>query len=281
MLDALKNQWVIKQEELQKIVDESIIPKQEELSNTVKKYFIDNNLIEEDNFDKFNYNGNSLTINDIRISLSNYSYENNKYNTVELNWYGSTCDENDSKRIKYLINLGKIAESLSQIKNQFFVWYNDYKNNEQIGSVIKNEFDNLEKAIYTLENEIRRDEYERYKQIGFELSQFKMIYDYNRWAEKDEDRIRISSKNVWLQTGRSQYEGVYAFGYKVLGKKGNKYEIAVYNEDKNIKVYNVLEKKFEDFAHNVVRWEGGQADEKKNQAQTRYNQYISDLKNSR
>jgi hypothetical protein len=47
-----------------------------------------------------------------------------------------------------------------------------------------------------------------------------MVYDYNRWAEKDEDRIRISSKNVWLQTGRSQYEGVYAFGYKVLGKKG-------------------------------------------------------------
>jgi hypothetical protein len=57
-------------------------------------------------------------------------------------------------------------------------------------------------------------------------------------------------------------------GYKVLGKKGNKYKLEVHRDGANApQIYEVLEKKFESFVCDVASWENQAADARKAKAE--------------
>ena len=60
-------------------------------------------------------------------------------------------------------------------------------------------------------------------------------------------------------------------GFKVLGTKGNKYNVEVFREGyDHVYNYEVLEKKFDSFIDEVSNWEENQADKRKNEAETNY-----------
>jgi hypothetical protein len=80
-------------------------------------------------------------------------------------------------------------------------------------------------------------------------------------------KIVKSSKSIKVQYGRSQYENIYVNGFKVLGKKGNKYNIELYGCSTSNKTFNVLEKKFESFICDVANWEHKQADKRKTEVE--------------
>ena len=65
------------------------------------------------------------------------------------------------------------------------------------------------------------------------------------------------------------YDTSYFTGFKVLGKKGNKYNVEVYREGYPDRTYDVLEKKFESFVQEVSDWENVKADKYKAEAEQR------------
>jgi hypothetical protein len=76
-----------------------------------------------------------------------------------------------------------------------------------------------------------------------------------------------------MQYGRSQYETIYVSGFKVLGKKGNKYNVEVYREGSPTKTHDVLEKKFESFLNDVLHWENEAAEKNKTYTQQRFDKF--------
>jgi len=70
------------------------------------------------------------------------------------------------------------------------------------------------------------------------------------------------------------YDTTYINGFKVLGKKGNKYSVEVYKDGCSTITYdNILEKKMDTFIFNVNNWENRDADANKLKAEKRYDEY--------
>ena len=111
------------------------------------------------------------------------------------------------------------------------------------------------------------------KEIGFEIKSFKSDVTLN-WDYKGSEKtyfVDTRKHSERLQFGRSQYDTIMVNGYKVLGKKGNKYKLEVYRDGANApQIYEVLEKKFEMFVDNVNQWETNLADNRKVKAERDY-----------
>ena len=106
------------------------------------------------------------------------------------------------------------------------------------------------------------------KEIGFEIKTFKPQYSLDWDYDKNDNSKRIYNiktdpHSIKIQYGRSQYDTCYISGFKVLSKKGNKYNVEVYRDGYPNRTYNVLEKKFESFIEDVASWEYKQADKRK------------------
>jgi C-terminal processing protease CtpA/Prc len=139
------------------------------------------------------------------------------------------------------------------------------------------EYRDLKSALDTLQNEIRNDATEAMKKIGFEIKKYKPEYnldwEYNDSGSERTYKINTNDRKIRVQYGRSQYDTLYTTGFKVLGKKGNKYSVEIYRESNETRTYNILEKKFESFVEEVTRWENQLADENKIKIEERFESY--------
>ena len=105
------------------------------------------------------------------------------------------------------------------------------------------------------------------KQIGFEITSFKKVINCSY------DNVLVEGqKSIQIQYGRSQYDTTYITGFKVLGKKGNKYNIEIYRESSPSRIYNILEKKFDNFIDQVCEWEHREADKYNERSKKKYNE---------
>jgi hypothetical protein len=174
--------------------------------------------------------------------------------------------------------LNKVYNNFDEISNKFLSeWYPKHRDIEDKHTNAWKEYNDLQAALKNLQNEIRNDATDAMKKIGFEIKSFKPDYNLD-WGYNDDNnerqyKITTRNKSFNLQYGRSQYDTSYINGFKVLGKKGNKYNIEVYREGCVNRIYNVLEKKFESFINDVSNWENKQADENKTKIEERYNSY--------
>lgn len=187
---------------------------------------------------------------------------------VELEWNsGSYNLTGKSDKLNHINILHSLANNLESISDKFInEWRNEWSKIWNADSVIQKEYTDLQNALNTLSNEIHCDSVDAMKEIGFEIKQFKPQYNLD-WDYKDNServyKIETSSKSIKIQYGRSQYDTTYINGFKVLGKKGNKYNIEAYREDYPDRKYDILEKKFESFIGEVASWEYKQADKRK------------------
>jgi hypothetical protein len=188
---------------------------------------------------------------------------------IELDWNGGQYNlVGKENRLKYVNVLYSLANNLKPIED---TWLNDWKvKYDSIWDAnisVKKEYEDLLLALQNLRREIQTDLAESMKQVGFEIKQFKQDhsldwdYDSNN-NNKRVYKIEVRTHLIKLQYGRSQYDTCYVNGFKVLGKKGNKYNIEV-NKDGHIHTYDVLEKKFDSFVDDVTNWENVQADKRK------------------
>jgi hypothetical protein len=186
---------------------------------------------------------------------------------VEVDWNSGAYSLNGKEKGKRTINaIYACVHNLSLVQDK---WVNDWhpkqKEIHDNDNAVRKEYEDLQTALNNLSNEIKQDSADAMKKIGFEVKKFKDDIHLD-WDYKDDGgrvyNIITRSKSIQMQHGRSQYETTYVHGFKVLGKKGNKYNVEVYREGSPNKTYDVLEKKFESFVSDASRWEFEEADKR-------------------
>lgn len=284
LYNALKSQLDIKEQEYKTFGETVTTPAINESDNEIKQFL--NSLI---SVSDIKVNTSRITIQttkdgewsrNIDLMLQSSYRGDNKH--VDISWNSGTYNlgsKKDSK--KFIDTLNVLSNNLKLIEDK---WINDWDNKrsliEQNDKVKHREFLELQSALNNLKNEIEVDIKESMMQVGFELTKFKDQYnlDWNYSEANNNKRlytIQKSSKAISLQYGRSQYDTVYVSGFKILGKKGNKYNIEVFREGYDrVYTYDVLEKKFETFIDNVYRWENVDADKEKEYTEKAYQQRV-------
>jgi hypothetical protein len=200
------------------------------------------------------------------------SWDGSNTRYTELSWNSGTykTSEIDSVYLRYLKDLSIIANNLPIVETQLLDWRKEYKQIESDRAKYCAEYIDLNKALNNLSVEISKDTREAMKEIGFEIKSFKSDVTLN-WDYKGSEKtyfIDTRKHSERLQYGRSQYDTMSVYGYKVLSKKGNKYKLEVYRDGTTApQIYDVLEKKFESFVNDVANWEFEAADRRKAKAE--------------
>lgn len=288
LYDALKAQLEIKKQESEKYEIEVYTPAINNLKDKISNYIY--TIV--DGVDR-------IECSDYLSYIKLYS-EGSKYKCIELSVGSNYNPENTTRHInfnfnggdfkvteqiqdndfKYLQLLTNISSNINTISDKFLnEWYPLSKELRVDLDKALSEYKTLDNALNKLKNEIKNDVYESMKEIGFEIKKFKesTSLDYN-YKDNNEREYKIvsRSKAISIQYGRAQYESTYVEGFKILGKKGNKYEVEVYKENVGSRIYNVLEKKFESFLEEVNDWETVKADKEKEMINERYQKYSND-----
>lgn len=285
LYNALKSQLDIKEQEYKLFYETVTLPALEDANNEIKQFF--NNLASINNTNieigssriTIRANENDGWYRNVELVLQSSYKNNNKH--VDINWNSGTFNLGDKVQNKVFINLmSACANNLKTIENEWINnWYEKRRQIDKNDDAKNREFTDLQSALNSLRNEIVYDLRESMKQIGFEIKKFKDVYDLDWDYIKDENgnttkreyKINKTSKSIKLQIGRSHYDTTYVTGFKVLGKKGNKYNIEAFREGyDHVYNYEVLEKKFESFIDEVSDWEDNKADKRKNETEVNY-----------
>lgn len=277
LYNALQVQLEAKKAECETYDEEIYKPAFQQLGDDVKTWFTSNIQTE---FNDFSFNGDNITLDnenerwrEISFKMRGWSSENSY---VEFDWSSGNVSRKNKLAIQKAKLIGELASKFDMIDDQYRNnWYPAYKELNKNQNDVWETHNALKLALNNLRNEIRIDSVEAMKQIGFEIKSFKPYYSID-WGYANDERvykIKTDTHKIKIQHGRSQYDTSYVKGFKVLGKKGNKYEVDIYLEGDNRRTYNVLEKKMDDFINNVVEWESTQADSRKKDIEERYNSY--------
>jgi len=262
LYNAIASQLETKKIEAEKYSAEVYDTALANLKNEVLNYFTD----KVKNFKTLNFTGSSIRLemgdswyDKVEISVSNSWDDNAKaIRDIKMEWNSGNISNKNNKGYDYLNLIQAVYTNFKEITDNYLNnWYPTYKDIEKNNNDAWKEHNDLKQALDNLSREIKQDSADAMKKIGFEVKKFKDEY-YLDWNYKDSERVYTiitSSKSIKLQHGRSQYDTTYVEGFKVLGKKGNKYSVEVYREGTPNRTYEVLEKKFESFIEDASRWE--------------------------
>jgi hypothetical protein len=287
LYNALKSQLETKEQEYELYHKTVTIPAIEEVNNDIKQFFNMLTPIDEASFDigssriNIRANENDGWYRNVEVVLQS-TYKSDDIH-VGINWNSGTFNLRDKIQNKIFIDLISVcANNLKAIEDKWINdWYEKRRQIDKNDDTKSREHIDLKNALNSLRNEIIEDTRESMKQIGFEIKKFKDVYDLDWDYDKDENgsatkriyKINTVAKAIKLQIGRSMYDTTWINGFKVLGKKGNKYKIEAYRENYDgVYNYEVLEKKFDSFVDEVSDWENNKADKRKNETEESYKQ---------
>lgn len=280
LYNALTSQLEVKKSETEKYHNEVYTPSYETLGESIKEWFTSKINAK---FEKFEFTGDKITLNvdqnsswrNIDVVMRGWDPKNI---SVELDWNGESAKSTEPSTIDKGILIGALATNFHLIENIYKNdWFPAYQNIVNAKKEYLKDYENLDKALKNLNNEIWTDSVESMKQIGFTIKSFKpdvsLDWEYGNNSERIY-KIKTHNKAFNLQHGRSMYDTTYINGFKVLGKKGNKYSVEVYKDGCSTITYdNILEKKMDTFIFNVNNWENRDADVNKLKTEKRYAEY--------
>lgn len=277
LYNALKGQLDAKEKAYTTFQETITNPAHEQLANKTKQFIstfanIDGWVFSLSEY-KIMFRGDNHYSNEIHFELNNRWDKSKQW--VSLEWNSGEFDlKEKTNKLNYIDLVHTLAHNLHYVERKWIdEWFIEYTNIEEKDNVVKKEWTNLRDALQKLEVEINNDFANEMKQSGFELKKFKSDYRLD-WDYDDKHnrvyKIDVSGHLIKLQYGRSQYESTWIQGFKVLGRKGNKYNVEVYRKETPPKTFNVLEKKFDAFIEQVADWENKQADKRKADAEKRF-----------
>jgi hypothetical protein len=147
----------------------------------------------------------------------------------------------------------------------------EYRKIEDALKVVGGSIRDLETSIRQLKENIDSDNKSHYYKPGFHLK----LKEYKTldWSDNNEDRVLVSQAGtIKLVVGRSKYDNEWVREFKVIKKKGYKYELEVVTNytDGKTKTVEVTEMRMEEFVDSVYHWETIEADKKTKRAEERF-----------
>ena len=279
LYNALKNQLDAKKADCDKYDNEVHAPAINELKSRVSEWLYQNVDITANEV-MFQGNGIELTYGNEYVKRININIKHRydgKQPNAELSWRSGEYSKNDSDYRNYLHDLSVLTSAFDMIETKLFEWRGEHIAIEKAERAYHEDYNTLSGALSKLATEISNDVKESMKCLGFEIKKFKQTtqLDWNYKDYEKEYQIVKRDKSIELQYGRSHYDTTWVSGFKVLGKKGNKYKVEVYRTDyANPQQYDVLEKKFESFIESAHYWENNQADHEAERIQKQYNERV-------
>lgn len=274
LFDALKSQLDLTKNKCDKYNEEIYNPAFIELKDKVKKWF-DENITST--YKQLDYDGFELVVSTkddnwgskIRIKLKDY-----RDDRVNIHFHSTSIDTSNEEEMSYAYLISKVLGEAKNIESvSVNEWTPVFLELSEAQKTFWNDYHNLKHALNNLKNEINSDLLNSMRQIGFELKQFKPRYsfdwDYDASTGKRVYKELISPRSILIRYGRSEHESTYISGFKVLDKKGNKYNIEVFKDNQPNRFYNVLEKKFDKFINEVNEWETVEADRNEKETKKR------------
>ena len=260
MLNVIQSQLEIKENEFKQFHENTTQPEFEKLNEYIRQWF--NNELNV-NVDKIEFSGRSLSFdedNNIELIINKYWNTEEKDYTIELKWNSGRRNKDSIEAISNNFKILYAISSKFDLVQFYYIndWYKRYLEINDNDSKARIEMDQLRDAVSKLKTEIFNDKLELMRTNGFELRRFKPRYLAESHYDENNNRYYVMGErdqSFSLQYGRSQYDTIYVNGFKVLNKKGNKYNIEVYRDGMINKTCNVLEKKFDSFIYNVSDWE--------------------------
>ena len=278
LYNALTTQLEIKKTECDTYIENVYNPAFEELSESINEWFTSKI---NSKFIKFEFTGDKITFNTDNssswrdVSFVIRGWDATKY--IELDWSGENAQSSNQSTIDKGILIGELTTNFHLVENRYITdWFPTYQNIVNARKEFDKSYEDLDRALRNLNNEIWNDSIEAMKQVGFEIKSFKpkhiLDWDYNGGDRKY--YVKVEPTRMKIQYGRSEYDSTYINGFKVLGKKGNKYQVETYREGSNTNnTFNVLEKKMDDFINRVNVWENRDANDTKEKVEKRYAEY--------
>jgi hypothetical protein len=182
---------------------------------------------------------------------------------IKLNWYGSSCEVEDTKTLKYLTTLGRLADKISVIEKQYQNWYSLYMTYESPLNDVRSEIFPIERAIRDTKQKIKYHEIENvYKKpmdFFYKLSTYKRcVRDYDAEGVDAMKMIEGYGGSIELKYGRSKFDCYSVTSFKIL--EVNKYKAkleVITSSHKQDKIYEVevSAKNFDTFICNVYNYE--------------------------
>ena len=277
LYDALKSQLDAKKAEGEKYDSEVYTPAINSLKSTVSEWLHQNIDVTAN---EIIFHGGSVEFIygdgwGKKIELKAKTNWDNKTPHAELSWRSGEYSNSHIDYRNYLHDLSLLASSFDLLETKLFEWKGENTQIEKAATTFHNDYNTLKIALDKLAIEINTDVKQSMKLIGFEIKKFKqstqLDWDYQNYEK--EYKITKRDKGIELQYGRSHYDTTWVNGFKVLGKKGNKYKVEVFREGHaTSQEYDVLEKKFDSFIDSVHYWENDQADYDAERIQRQYDE---------
>ena len=277
LYNALKSQLDAKKADCDKYDNEVYTPAINELKSRVSEWLYQNvdvtanEVIFHGGHIEFTYGKEYVR----RIELKIKSRYDGKQPNAELSWRSGEYSNVEPDYRNYLHDLSVLTSAFDTLEVKLFEWRGEYMAIEKAEHAYHEDYNTLSNALSKLATEISNDVKESMKCLGFEIKKFKQSssLDWNYKDYEKEYQIIRRDKTIELQYGRSHYDTTWVSGFKVLGKKGNKYKVEVYKTDyANPQQYDVLEKKFESFIESAHYWENNQADHEAERIQKQYSE---------
>jgi type II secretory pathway pseudopilin PulG len=281
MLEALEAQLSVKQSQVDKYREEVYSPQLQELKkNTVDRL---NSTLCPDRYliKAVDIHSESLAISinekerygsTIRFETRGWNDENRSYRFV---WYSGEVTTGEGCDRDYGILVGRISEkfdqTLSIVKDNVLP---AYRKLEKDLEAVNSSLNELERSIRQLKQNIELESKAHYYKPGFhlKLKEFKIL----DWVSADhgnsDERILVSQPgSIKLIVGRSKYDNEWVREFKVIKKKGYKYELEVVTNwtDGKTKSVEVTEMRMQEFVDSVYYWETVDADKRTKRAEER------------
>ncbi len=185
----------------------------------------------------------------------NYVDYKTKTRYAKMSWYSSSATVQDNNTLTDVQIFGMVAANLAKIEDRMLnIWSNTISEIEKGVYAHESNLSQINSSIQQIKNEIRLEEINKYKEVGFEC-ELSPEYYYSYTDNKILERPQC----ILMKYSRGRFDYVYITYYKIISKIKDTYILEVkdqkYSEQSNDTKITIKEKYMSEFVAEVYNWQ--------------------------
>lgn len=189
----------------------------------------------------------------------NYVDYKSKTKYAKMSWYSSSATVQDNNTLTDVQIFGAVAANLAKIEDTMInTWSNTICEIEKGMYAHESNLSQINSSIQQIKNEIRLEEINKYKEVGFEC-QLSPEYYYSYTDNYTDNKILERPQCILMKYSRGRFDYVYITYYKIISKIKDTYILEVkdqkYSEQSNDTKITIKEKYMSEFVAEVYNWQ--------------------------